>query len=1196
MSSYSRKQRQLRRQQKLVDTTPTSHTARDYSSPKPYHNVAPPPPSAVPPPPPSQQPFQHRALSTDSRLSEITMDERSVFEYSDTSDDADAYFLPTESLRGAPSLLNNVHTGNNRTLGNASGKNTFHDMNHRGRTRTNTSSSGESAFRDLKETGSKSTKIVRFSRGRSSFASNDSSIFEDEDTSAISPHSTTDSPSKTAVENGDNGSPTIGHFMKHMVHAFNTPGGISRKEYKKTSDNSTGKKPRHNRTESHTVTEYPYSMINLRDTSQKSVLKDYRRDSPEKSPLLGTSGKRQNYGVHEEGYDGTLSDHHRIKSSAQSSKSNTKSEEISVSEKGTGIQNALPSSESLALSRQSLSIIKSRSMAAKVAAYYLMDYEASRIAALPSTFESISEKQLMFYKIYYSWQWRYFVNLAILLLFLSHTLDLLTTAIMHTCVIIVLAIEIYIREGIYGLDPRMDTKHPDRKLVRPMVGFLFLLGLETWMWYCFSSKVGAYEDTPPLFSSFLKPVVLFYVSAKARDSLEAIWRIGRIVVKVLVIEFFLIFIFAAFANGMFGRNFDAFTDLKTSWLSLFELSTTVNNPSLWMPIYATTPSHSIFFVVFIITCVFYYHSLVLSVVFQTYIQAVTEIHARAASDRQNAIRLAFLALLKDGQSDHISISSVRKCLQVVRPHYNSLKMNALLEIVDPSNDHRIDYSTFRNKIRRALNSSVRTARTATPLAMSVEVIAVFVAVTNLIYVIGKTLDGKEVSWNISYGLLGFVISLLGLLELTIRFNPLKIPNFAPITRLDFFFDGMALIAGIVSCYGIVQYARGEENLIEGGDAFDFLYMGRTIDMIRVMRFFPIFRDIVRRSADVLPALAGPLVLCLSVIHIFVYLGIVLWSGAIDVDVLKENEAITPFYCLNNFNSYTEGLLTMFNVAVTNDWHAIAEVYLYAERHSSGVVVYSFFISALCFMVFIMINVMIAFFVETFVTKTNENVDENKSAEEIKPASERNFRIQNSENTNVRRVRSSEYLASADSFPEDEDSNLEFDNLLDQNMSVNSVVSSTTSEVFASFDIYEREGFDNIMRTVAGAADDEQEEFARSVCNYLERFESLTSGREKVGYMVCCQQSLNRFGNRRFQTISRSFLADDMLHQVVSDMHSELLVLTNTRKKSFGDRCLVRTFPHKDGTSTHHLEIAATMLRQQPAATLFVSRIRLSKNN
>lgn len=238
----------------------------------------------------------------------------------------------------------------------------------------------------------------------------------------------------------------------------------------------------------------------------------------------------------------------------------------------------------------------------------------------------------------------------------------------------------------------------------------------------------------------------------------------------------------------------------------------------------------------------------------------------------------------------------------------------------------------------------------------------------------------------------------------------------------------------------------------------------------------------------------------------------------------------------------------------------------------------------------LINVKLA-----FVTKTSDPADE--TSEEKVLQRKNNFKIQNSENTNVRRVRSSENFSSL-SFFEGEEGGEDYDLLDQQERSVYSSTSSTTG-FSPAFDIYEREGFDHIMRTVAGASDEEQEAFARSVCNYLECFESLTSGREKVGYMVCCQRSMNRFGNRRFQSSAKSYVTDDTLHKVVSDMHSELLALTSTRKNNFGNRCLVRTFPQiliegdtKD--PCNYLEIAATLLRHQPAATLFVSRIRSNK--
>ena len=66
------------------------------------------------------------------------------------------------------------------------------------------------------------------------------------------------------------------------------------------------------------------------------------------------------------------------------------------------------------------------------------------------------------------------------------------------------------------------------------------------------------------------------------------------------------------------------------------------------------------------------------------------------------------------------------------------------------------------------------------------------------------------------------------------------------------------------------------------------------------------------------------------------------------------------------------------------------------------------------------------------------------------------------------------------------------------------------------------------------------------------------------------------------------MKEDLLHKVVSDMHAELLVLTS--RKSFDDRCLIRSFPHLSNPS-EKLEITASLLRHHPAVSLLVSRIR-----
>jgi hypothetical protein len=57
----------------------------------------------------------------------------------------------------------------------------------------------------------------------------------------------------------------------------------------------------------------------------------------------------------------------------------------------------------------------------------------------------------------------------------------------------------------------------------------------------------------------------------------------------------------------------------------------------------------------------------------------------------------------------------------------------------------------------------------------------------------------------------------------------------------------------------------------------------------------------------------------------------------------------------------------------------------------------------------------------------------------------------------------------------------------------STSSGSSNEIF-TFDVYAREGFDQIMKTVAGSSDAQEEMFARSMCDYLEIFENLSPGR------------------------------------------------------------------------------------------------------
>jgi cation transport ATPase len=149
-------------------------------------------------------------------------------------------------------------------------------------------------------------------------------------------------------------------------------------------------------------------------------------------------------------------------------------------------------------------------------------------------------------------------------------------------------------------DPRQRDSS-SQHLTKPMIVFLVVLILETMtrllVSYIAPNDHDEQQHRPMiLFSSIFKPMVLYYVSKRARDALAALRRILRTVMRVLLMELLIILMFAAIACRLFA-NFERFRDLSTAWLSLFELATTVVNPSIWLPMVSKVQDNNCLFVV-----------------------------------------------------------------------------------------------------------------------------------------------------------------------------------------------------------------------------------------------------------------------------------------------------------------------------------------------------------------------------------------------------------------------------------------------------------------------------------------------------------------------------------------------------------------------------------------------------------------------
>jgi hypothetical protein len=424
MSSYSRKQRHSRRRQNLGDSLvpPTNTSSAFKSPPHPYHE-------SPPPPPPIRQSLMHQTSTNEYKVSAISKDAlgtgsalESVLEYSDTSDDMreDSYFLLQENPDVASRLLGSHHHLAPRS------------RNPLQRNRQDVS--GESSFRDLKLAGSKSSNVVQFSSQTRSDSSSDSedgglgdnfSRDKQLDNRVIT-NSTQDSDRTKRSDAKDKNKLT---WMKRVAFGFRSPSGIFDQDNKHSRQSRTNRHPEHpiskllvdvsdrvarHRVSSGSTMEYTHALLS-HPTKPNSQITEFGVPSYETSPLLSGNKLHSSYS-HGVEKSGVSSDIHPFQPSI-----------LTIEGKGSNRERLNCSPRSL-LSTIPPFTFSSRRTAAQVAAYFLMDYEASRSPTLSTNFEKVTKEQLTLYRFHFSSLWRNFVNLATVLLFLSHTQNVLVGA------------------------------------------------------------------------------------------------------------------------------------------------------------------------------------------------------------------------------------------------------------------------------------------------------------------------------------------------------------------------------------------------------------------------------------------------------------------------------------------------------------------------------------------------------------------------------------------------------------------------------------------------------------------------------------------------------------------------------------------------------------------------------------------------
>ena len=138
------------------------------------------------------------------------------------------------------------------------------------------------------------------------------------------------------------------------------------------------------------------------------------------------------------------------------------------------------------------------------------------------------------------------------------------------------------------------------------------------------------------------------------------------------------------------------------------------------------------------------------------------------------------------------------------------------EQMKQGNERNLDYDEFRKRIQQALSSSIRNTRRHSTLGMIVEISSVIVAAFNFLFVMIYASQSQSNNMSAkSEFIIGSLITLLTLLEMSIRYNPWQHSNrINSINRLNAVLDGMGCIGSIVSSFGkyLLQVCFGSFHL------------------------------------------------------------------------------------------------------------------------------------------------------------------------------------------------------------------------------------------------------------------------------------------------------------------------------------------------------------------------------------------------
>nr|POF18128.1 two pore calcium channel protein 1 [Quercus suber] len=393
----------------------------------------------------------------------------------------------------------------------------------------------------------------------------------------------------------------------------------------------------------------------------------------------------------------------------------------------------------------------------------------------------------------------------------------------------------------------------------------------------------------------------------------------------------------------------------------------------------------LFFVLYILLGVYFVTSLILAVVYDSFKGQLAKQVSVMDSTRRRILEKAFNLIDKNNHGFLDKEQCIRLFEELNKyrtlPEISREEFELIFDELDDSHDFKINLnefsdlcnaialkfqkeecescfeyfpSVYNSPCSKKLKGFVRSPRFGYIIS--------FILVLNLFAVIVETmLDIENNSAQKVWQEVEFVFGWIYVLEMALKIYSFGFENYwrDGQNRFDFMITWIIVIGETLTFV-----APQGLTFLSNGEWIRYLLLIRMLRLIRLLMYVKRYRAFIATFITLIPSLMPYLGTIFCVLCIYCSLGVQIFGGIVNAGnaSLDGTDLSDDDYLLFNFNDYPNGMVTLFNLLVMNNWHEWMQSYKELTGTAWSL---TYFVSFYLITVLLLLNLIVAFVLEAF---------------------------------------------------------------------------------------------------------------------------------------------------------------------------------------------------------------------------------------